>query len=173
MANIQNVRMGPCTIIFNGVDCGHTLGGVKGAITRKLVDLKVDKYGDSPIDKVLTDVEVKVTAKVAEPVVSVLKEMIPEGTFNTGGNGSQLGIGAGEGASMRAFAGLLTLHPYNLPIGNQTEDFTIYLAVPTASPTLNWEVSNQKVFDLEFDALVTEAYQPGRRLAHFGPINVS
>jgi hypothetical protein len=169
--NIQNVRMGVCSLTYNGVDCGHTLGGVKVTITRKLTDLKVDKYGDSPIDKVLTDVELKVVTKVAEPVVALIKQTMPEATYNTGVNGSQLGIAAGEGASMRASAAVLTLHPYNAT--DTTQDLTVYLAVPTASPVINYEVAGQKVFDLEFEALVSEAYSAGRRLAHIGPLAVS
>jgi hypothetical protein len=183
MANIQNVRMGPCSINWNGVDVGNTLGGVKIVITRKLTDIKVDKYGDTPVDKVVTDVEVKVTTKVAEPVVTILKESMPEGAYNSGAAGNQLGVGAGEGASLRTMvingvampgaASLLVLHPFKNAATDLSEDFTVYLAVPTASPTINLEVANQKVFDLEFDALVSEAYTPGRRLAHFGPTNIS
>lgn len=171
--NITNLRMGPCSLIFNGVDVGHTLGGTKVTVTRKLTDLKVDKYGDSPVDKVLTDVEMVVATKVAEPVVTLIRETMPEGTFNTGGNGSQIGIAAGEGASMRATAAPLVLHPLSKAPTDLTEDVTVYLAVPTASPVLNYEVANQRVFDLEFSALVSETYSPGRRLGHIGPQNVS
>jgi hypothetical protein len=173
MANIQNLRMGVCSLTFNGVDVGHTLGGVKVTITRKLTDLKADKYGDSPIDKVLTDVQLKVATKVAEPVVSLIKETMPEGSYNTGANGNQLGIAAGEGASMRATAAQLTLHPLNKAATDYSEDLVVYLAVPTANPVLNYDVANQRVFDLEFDALVSEAYTAGRRLAHIGVTNVS
>jgi hypothetical protein len=183
MANIQNLRMGPCSINYLGVDMGHTLGGVKVTITRKLTDLKVDKYGDTPVDKVLTDVQMKISTKVAEPVVGVLKNAMPEGTYSVGPAGTQLGIGAGEGESMRNMvvsgvqepdaAGLLILHPLSKPLTDTSEDVAMYLAVPTASPVVNYEVASQRVFDLEFEALVSEAYAPGRRLGHFGPLNIS
>lgn len=173
MANIQNVRMGPCSMQWGINDIGNTLGGAKVTITRKLTPLKVDKYGDSSVDQVLTDVQVEVMTKVAEPVVSLIKESMPEGSYNTGGVGTQLGIAAGEGASMRALAQTLTLHPLSKIASDTSEDVTVYLAVPTASPVINYEVSNQRVFDLTFTALVTEAYTAGRRLAHIGPVNVS
>lgn len=173
MANIQNLRMGVASLNFNGVDIGHTLGGVKVTITRKLVDLKADKYGDSPIDKILTDVQLKVTTKVAEPVVNMIKTTMPEGLFETGAVGSRLGVAAGEGASMRATAGQLILHPTNKAALDTSEDLVVYLAVPTANPVLNYDVASQRVFDLEFDALVSEAYTAGRRLAHIGSLNVS
>lgn len=173
--NIQNVRMGVASISFAGNDIGHTLGGVKVTITRKLTDIKVDKYGDSPVDKVVTDEQVKVTMKVAEPVVALLKNALPESEYATGSGlvGTRLGVAAGEGASLRTGAAVLVLHPLNRAVSDFTEDLTVYLAVATASPVINYEVSNQRVFDLEFEALVSEAYVAGRRLAHFGPTNIS
>lgn len=173
MGNIANLRMGVCSISLGGNDMGHTLGGVKVQITRKLTDLKADKYGDSPVDKVLTDVEVKVTAKVAEPVISLINKNLPEGDYQIGSQGSRLGVAAGEGASMRTYAQQLILHPLNKGATDYSEDFVVYLAVPTASPTVNYEVAGQRVFDIEFDALVSEAYVAGRRLGHIGSANIS
>jgi len=165
--------MGVCSLTFNGTDCGHTLGGIKVTITRKLTDLKADKYGDSPIDKILTDVELVVATKVAEPVVSLIKEAMPEGAYLSGVAGTRLGIAAGEGASMRASAAVLTLHPLSKAATDFSEDFTVYLAVPTASPVVNYDVAGQRVFDLEFSGLVSEAYVAGQRLGHIGPVNIS
>lgn len=176
MANIANVRMGVCSLNFNSVDVGHTLGGTKVTITRKLTPLKVDKYGDSPVDQVLTDVELKVSTKVAEPVVTLIRQALPESTFTTGANGQQVGVGAGEGLSMRNTPGgaaQLVLHPLSKAANDTTEDVTVYLAVPTASPELNYDVAGQRVYNLEFDALVSEQFSAGRRLAHIGPTNVS
>lgn len=173
MANINNLRMGVCSISLGGNDVGHTLGGVKITITRKLTDLKADKYGESPVDKVLTDVELKVATKVAEPVIANIQKTLPESDYQIGSAGSRLGIAAGEGASMRASAQQLVLHPLSKAATDFTEDYTVYLAVPTASPVLNYEVAGQRVFDVEFDALVSEAFVAGRRLGHMGPSNIS
>ena len=171
--NITNVRMGVCTIVFNGVDCGHTLGGTKVTITRKLTPLKVDKYGDSPVDMVVTDEQMVVDAKVAEPVVAVLKNAIPEGDYESGAAGVRLGVAAGEGAALRALSATLTLHPMSLPATNTAEDVTIYNAVASSSPVVNYDVANQRIFDLQFTALVNETEGVGRRLGHFGPVNIS
>lgn len=173
MANIQNLRMGVCSISFNGQDVGHTLGGVKVTITRKLIDMKVDKYGDSPVDKAVTDEQVKVTTKIAEPVVANINKILPESDYQIGAAGSRLGIAAGEGAQLRQYAQKLVLHPTNKVANDFSEDFTIYLAVPSASPVVNYEVAGQRVYDAEFDALVDEEFVAGRRLGHFGPTNIS
>jgi hypothetical protein len=171
--NIQNVRMGVCSIVFNGVDVGHTLGGTKVTITRKLTPLKVDKYGDSPVDMVVTDVQMEAEMKIAEPVVALLKNAIPEGDFEQGATSSRLGVPAGEGAALRAGSALLTLHPLNLALSNTAEDAQIYNAVASSSPVINYDVAGQRVFDLKFTALVNETEGVGRRLGHIGPVNIS
>lgn len=173
MSNISNLRMGVCSLNLGGIDLGHTLGGTKITITRKLTDLKADKYGDSPIDKVVTDVELKVVTKVAEPVADNIKKVMPEGDYQTNGSNQRLGIAAGEGAGMRQYALQLVLHPLSKGATDYSEDFTVYKAVPTVSPVINYEVAGQRVFDVEFDALVDEEYVAGRRLGHFGPANIS
>jgi hypothetical protein len=173
MANIQNVRMGVCSISYNGVDVGHTLGGTKVTITRKLTDLKVDKYGDSPVDKVVTEVQMIVDAKVAEPVVALIKNAIPEGDFEQGASGSRLGVPAGEGAALRAGSAQLILHPLSKALTDQSEDVTVYNAVASSSPVINYEVAGQRVFDLQFTGLVNETEGVGRRLGHIGPTNIS
>lgn len=173
MANISNVRMGVCSIVFNGVDVGHTLGGTKVTITRKLTPLKVDKYGDSPVDMVVTDVQMEVEAKIAEPVVTLIKNAMPEGDFENGASGQRVGVAAGEGAALRAGSALLTLHPLSKAATDLSEDVTIYNAVATSSPVLNYDVAGQRVFDIKFSALVNETEGAGRRLGHIGPTNIS
>lgn len=170
---IQNVRMGVCSIVFNGVDCGHTLGGTKVTISRKLTPLKVDKYGDSTVDMVVTDVQMEVEAKIAEPVIALLKTAIPEGDYESGVSGQRLGIPAGEGAALRAGSALLTLHPLSKATTDLSEDVQIYNAVASSSPVLNYDVAGQRVFDLKFTALVNETEGAGRRLGHVGPVNIS
>jgi hypothetical protein len=173
MANIKNLEMGVASITFNGIDIGHTLGGAKGTITRKMVAIKADKYGDTAVDQVLTEVGMKLEMKVAEPVIANIRLALPESDYQIGATGSRLGIGAGEGQSMRALAGLVVLHPIKNAASDQSEDITMYLGVSSSSPVLNYEVANQRVFDLSFEALVSEAYVPGRRLGHVGPTNIS
>ena len=165
--------MGVCSIVFNGVDVGHTLGGTKVTITRKLTPLKVDKYGDSPVDMVVTDVQMEAEMKIAEPVVALLKNAMPEGDFEQGATASRLGVAAGEGAALRATSALLTLHPLSLPLSNTNEDAQIYNAVASSSPVVNYDVAGQRVFDLKFTALVNETEGAGRRLGHIGPVNIS
>lgn len=173
MANIQNVRMGVCSLNWKTQDLGHTLEGVDLTFDRKFQDLKVDKYGESPVDSALVGTGLKISTKVAEPVVSLIQRILPEGAFNTGGQGSNIGFAAGEGTTMRQFAGLLTLHPLSKALTDLSEDVNVYLAFPSQALKLNYQVSGQRVYTLEFTALVDEEYTSGRRLGHIGPFLIS
>lgn len=173
MANIQNLRIGPCSLTWKTQDLGFTMGGVKLTYERKMTQLKVDKYGDSEVDAALTGAGLKLAFKVAEPVASLIQRITPEGTNTSGALGQQVGFAAGEGASMRSTAGLLTLHPLSLPASNTSEDISVYLAYPSGNTELNYEVNNQRAYQIEMSALVDESYTPGRRLGHMGPVNVS
>lgn len=173
MANIANRRIGPCSLTYKGTDIGNTLGGVKFTYERKLTDLKVDRYGETPVDAVVTGTTLKIAFKVAEPVAAILQPFVPEGTNLSGANGQQVGLAAGEGASMRNSAGLLVLHPLDRAASDLSEDVNVYLAYPSGNVDLNLEVANQRVFAVEMAALVNEAFTPGKRLGHVGPTNLS
>ena len=173
MANIQNLRIGPCSLNWKTQDLGHTLGGIKLTFERKFTDLKVDKYGDTPVDAALTATSLKVVLKVAEPVVTLIQRILPEGAFNTGGQGSNVGFAAGEGATMRQYSGLLVLHPLSKAPTDTSEDVSIYMAYPSGNHVLNYDVNNQKVYELEMAALVDEEFTAGRRLGHIGSSSVS
>lgn len=171
--NVKNLRIGPCSVVWKSANLGFTLGGVKLTYERKFSDLKVDAYGDSPVDAALTGTNLTVSFKIAEPVAEAIARLLPEGTSLTGANGQQVGFGAGEGASMRAYAGALTLHPLNKAATDTSEDVTLYLAYPAANTELNYEVNNQRAVSVEFRALVDDEFVAGRRLGHIGPVSIS
>lgn len=173
MANINNVRLGVCSINWKTQDLGHTLGGVTFTYERSFSQLKVDKYGDNEVDAALTGTSLKISVKVAEPVAALIQRFVPEGTNLSGANGQQVGFASGEGDTMRAYAGLLTLHPLNKAASDTSEDISVYLAYPSGNNKLNYEVNNQRVVEVEFSAFVSEAYTAGKRLGHIGPVNIS
>lgn len=171
--NITNLRIGPCSLVWKTQDLGHTMGGVKLTYERKMTELKVDKYGENAVDAALTSTKLTLAFKVAEPVASLIQRMIPEGTNNSGANGQQIGFAAGEGDTMRKYAGLLVLHPLSKAATDLSEDINIYLAYPSGNVALNYDANNQRVYEITMDALVDEEYTAGRRLGHMGPTNIS
>lgn len=165
---------GPCSITFNGVNIGHTLDGVEFTAERHFSDVNVDKYGDTPIDKVLTGQNVMLKFKLAQPNYAQLVIAMPEdANYDGAGALDRVALGGDAGYSLRQNSALLTLHPLkNIPT-DLSADVTIYKAVSTENVTLPFKVKDQKVIEITMTALVDEEFGVGRRLGHIGYGNVS
>ena len=54
-----------------------------------------------------------------------------------------------------------------------SDDVTIYLAVSVENIEVPLKIDEQRVIEVTFKAIVSEAYGTGRRLGHYGPADVS
>lgn len=171
---LSSVDIGACQVTFAGVDLGNTLDGVLVTADRKFVDLLVDKYGDTPIDKALLSQGLWAKFKLAEPTAKNLQVALPEGDHEFGVSGSRIGIGRQSGYLLSQNAGLLVLRPLrNVASGTDKDDINVYSAVSTNAVALPYQVKNQRVIEITMEALVNEAYSDGRRLGHIGPSIIS
>lgn len=144
--NAQNIRLGPCRVIWGVEDLGFTKGGVEVTFTSTQVNITSDQFGDTPMDKYLTSRTV--TAKV--PLI----ETIP-GKLDLIVNG---GDGTAELADVQTVAGLsirdssqsLTLHPLSKADDDHSEDFVIVRAgvIPNFSAT--YDTDNERVWNVTF-----------------------
>jgi hypothetical protein len=98
--DISKARIaGPCLITANGVTLGHTLDGVEFNVERSFADVKVDKYGDTPIDKVLTGTVATIKFKVAQPDWYQWNLAMPEtSSYDGSGVNDRADIGGDAGA---------------------------------------------------------------------------
>ncbi|WP_438979901.1 hypothetical protein [Polynucleobacter sp.] len=173
MSSIANVRIGPCSVTYGGVNLGHTKDGATLKIDRKFKELNVDQYGNSPVDLALTGNEMTIVVSLAEPEVDNLNVGVPEADYAAGSGGERLGIGTDAGYSLRTDAKLLVLHPLKNGASDLSEDINIYKAVSSEPVELPFKVDEQRVFKVTFRALVDETYGSGRRLGHIGVTNIS
>lgn len=173
--NISKARMGVAKVILNGVDLGHTLGGVLFTVERSFEDMVVDKYGETPIDKVLIGNRLLVQLTLAQPDIESWNAAIPEGVLEQGSVPleDRLGLGRDAGFQLRSDALLLRLHPVRLADADQSEDVVIYKAVSIEAVEAGYRVDEQRGLEVTWEALVDESYQDGRRLGHIGPDTIS
>lgn len=164
---------GPCRITYKGIDIGHTVDGVELEVDRKLAGVFVDRYGETPIDFVLTGTEAKLNFKLAQFNNRSLDTAIPEAQNIDTATADQTAIGSDAGYSLRGDAGQLVIHPLKYATSDQSHDVTFYKAINTGSFTLPFKVDDQLVIELEMTALVDESYGTGRRLGHVGPAATS
>jgi len=173
MASISNVRIGACSVKFNGVSLGHTKEGVNFKFDRKFEDLSVDQYGETPIDMALVGQDLTIEVMLAEPQLGNLNIAIPEADNATGASGTRLGLGTDAGYLLRSDSAQLILHPLNNATADLSDDVTIYKAVSYETVEMAYKIDEQRIVKVTFRALVDETNANGRRLGHIGYTNIS
>lgn len=154
MADVTNVQVGVCSVTFNGVDLGHTKGGVEFTYEPEYHEVTVDKYGNTPVDEILTGEKVEVKVPLAEFTIANMGVAMPSGQFDGAGNTRrEFGSNAGKRASNVAYE--LVLHPINE--GTRRHDIVLYKAFVDSAVTLNHMVDEEKVIEVTFKAIVKEA----------------
>lgn len=159
---------GPCRITFGGIDLGHTLDGVELTVDRELADVLVDRYGSTPVDKVVVGTSGKAKFKLAQWDNRQWDTAFPEGQNIDTATNDQTGLGTDAGYSLRQDAKQLVIHPLKYAAGDLSHDVTLYMCVNTGSVTLPFKVKDQLVLEVEMEALVSEAYGSNRRIGHIG-----
>lgn len=173
--NIARAKMhGPCRITYKGVVVGHTLDGVDLMAKRELKEVTVDRYGNTPIDLILTGNDLSVKFKMAQADWHQWNIAIPEtSSYDGSGTNDRNDFGADAGYSLRGDAGSLVIHPLRNVDTDLSEDVTIYLAVSAGDIEVPLKVDEQRAIEVTMRALVDESYETGRRLGHYGPSAVS
>jgi hypothetical protein len=166
MADVTNVKVGACSVTFNGVDLGHTKGGVEVSYEPTYHDVSVDKYGETVVEKYL--IGEKITAKVplAEFTIANLKVAMPQGQF-AGAANTRILLGRSAGTQKATTtAAALVLHPLNM--GTKANDIILYKAYVTSTIDLKMMVDEEKVYEVEFEALLDETKTDGNYLGMVG-----
>ncbi len=159
---------GPCRITYGGIDMGHTLDGVDITITRAMADVFVDRYGETPVDKVITGSTAKAKFKMAQWSNRQWDVALPEGQNIDTASLDQTGFGVDAGYNLRQNALPLVIHPLKYAVGDLSHDVTFYLCVNTKDVVLPFKVKDQLATEVEMEAFVSEAYGSQRRLGHLG-----
>lgn len=165
MADIDNVKLGACSVKFNGVDVGHTKGGVTVAYEPEYHDITVDKYGNTVAEKVLIGESLKVTVPLAEHTLANMAVAIPAGDLN---GTDKLGIGTDAGLRMSTVASELVLHPLANDASDLSEDVVLHKAVVAEAIEFKFSVEDEKVAEVVFHALIDETKTDGNRLGFIG-----
>lgn len=175
-----NVRIGDCDLYLDKGDgqgeipLGSTKGGVEFTFEREFTELTVDKFGSMPLDLALTGQNLLIHVYLAEPILRNLDFAMPEGLYarrpSTGQTitDQKVGLGTDSGYTLFSDAGLLRLHPRNLPGTNVDEDIYIWKAVSAENIELPFKIDEQRILEITFRALVDETQQNGMRLGRIG-----
>lgn len=165
MANdITKVKMGVCSATFKSVALGHTKGGVVVTYVPEFHEITVDQYGNTPAGARLLGERLTAKVPLVESTLANLNVAIPTGTID----GTKMTIGSDAGVDMSALAGLLVLHPIANEVSDLTEDVVLYKAFGSSQVEIGFTNDGEKIFEVEFLALIDESKESGNRLGLIG-----
>ncbi len=76
-SSTENVKLGVCTVLFDGNDLGYTKGGVEVEVATTTHEVKVDQFGETPISELITGRTVTVKTPLAETTLENLVAIMP------------------------------------------------------------------------------------------------
>lgn len=168
MADVTNVDIGPCSVSLQGIDLGHTEGGVEVTYEPEFVDLHVDQYGNTNVESALLGEKLSAKCMLAEVTIANLHRAITNSTLATSGANKMLKLGTDAGVLQSQFGGQLILHPLHNLANDLSEDWTLYKVVVKANITDKRSPDDQRLWEVTFDAMIDEAKASGNRLGHYG-----
>lgn len=164
MADATNIKIGACSVSFDGVDLGHTYGGVTLNYAPEYADILADQFGKTPIDKVLIGEVWTAKVKLAESKVANLGIAVPAGTIS----GDKVTVGKDAGFRLSTVAKQLVLHPLCNLASNRDDDVVFYKAVVHGEVEIGYNNEDERVFEVEFVALVDTTKSNGAYLGLMG-----
>ena len=142
MADVANVKVGVCSVTYNGVDLGHTVGGVEVTYEANYHDVIVDKYGETVVEKKLVSERYMAKVPLAEYTIANLKAAIPQGQY-AGAANARIHFGSSSGKSAKDNSAQLVLHPINE--GTRKFDVVLHKAYAANTITLQHKVDETRV----------------------------
>lgn len=181
MGDVAKLYSGPCAVFYyNGttdVEVGFTKGGVKLDVTPKSFTLMVDQLGETPANKVLTGVEVKINFALAEFSLENLKLAMANAVplqDDTTSTKHRVDIRPLAGKSMYDAAKKWTIKPLD-NTGQPTTDKNLWITAPKAAPddatvSLSFMTGEQRTIPVTLVCLPDSAFDDA--LVIFGDTSV-
>ncbi len=94
MSSIANVRLGICTIVYDGVTLGHTKGGAELSVVNEIIEGTVDKYGSTPAKAWHAGTRVQVKTTLSEYDFTQMEKLINAATKSGAAAAATITFGA-------------------------------------------------------------------------------
>lgn len=76
-SSTENIRMGTCRVIYDGVDLGFTSGGVEVTVATTTHETKVDQFGDTVANEYVMGRTINVKCPLVETTLENMAKIIP------------------------------------------------------------------------------------------------
>lgn len=166
----NDIVLTPMQVLFtpvggSQVDLGGTTEGVTLSIKTDMAAIMVDAYGKTTLEEKISGHHFQVKLTLAEIVdkLRIWQTAFPYMQLVTDNDGHYLGIFNMQiGASMRAVAGVLTLHPIALVASDHSQDITIDLAACQSASEVKWGPDKQTGLAVVFMVYPNTGIVPAR-----------
>lgn len=148
---MPSIKLGPCKVTYGTATptvIAKTIGGVDFSAVPIYKEIKIDQFGQGNYDKRIVGWDVKAIVRMAESTYANIKAMsaglveVEESPTKKKLHDAQLG------ASMRAGAKKLTIHPLENDPADVSEDVVVYLAAPDTPIDLKYNYENERVLEV-------------------------
>lgn len=165
---LSELLSGPMQMTFKGVNLGFTQEGTTVSVESEDEEITVDEMGNTPVEALHTADRVTVTVRLAQWSITLLKTLLPAGTYVQDGSKEKITIGRATGLRMSSIAGQLTLHPIANDASDVTEDFTAWKAY--VSEPIEWvgTYDNIRSYEVTFTCLADMGRADKDRVAAIG-----
>lgn len=151
-SDIKNVKLGVCTVKFDGVDLGYTKGGVEVTVKTETHKVEIDQFGKTPINEYVTGREVIVKVPLAETTLENMVKIMPGATLVTDGTDPTkkvVKVPTGIGTNLIDIAKTLVLRPVGKT--DASEDFTVFKAATAGGLQFAYKLEDERIFNCEFN----------------------
>ena len=155
MSDTKNIRLGTCKVYFNDQDLGLTIGGVELEVTTSTHETKVDQFGETVVEEIITGRSVKVTVPMGETTLENMVRIMPGAkliTDATDPTKKRVDVSVAAGQSLLSTAKSLRLHPVALPDTNKSEDVIIPKAGTAGALKFAYKNDQERVYNVEYKA---------------------
>lgn len=152
---IANIRIGSVQVELGGTNLGYTGEDTSLTVGTEYANIMVDKYGHTLVDKRIVGRTVTVTMTLKQTsksdLTDVWAKVFPE---NTSASAAKIVLGDETNESMRDTGAVLVLQRRNA--ADDTEDFTIWKAVPTEVGEIGLNNEGESTLPVTFEGLIDE-----------------
>lgn len=153
MSNIENVKIGICSVTFGTatpLDLGHTKGGVDVEVTTETYQVMVDQYGETPAKEFITGRTITVATPLAETSFENFVAVLPGATKiedSVTPTKVKVSVTNGIGIDLLEIADKLVLHPINAG-ASVADDLMIPKAATPGSMSFTFQYNQERVYDV-------------------------
>jgi hypothetical protein len=153
MMGAENISLGTCSVMYNSVDLGLTIGGVEVEVTTETHETKVDQFGETVVNEIITGRNIMAKVPMAETTLDNLVAIMPGATKTIDGTDPDIikvEVATGVGTSLFDGAQTLTLHPIANGVLDLSEDLTIPLAATPGGINFAYRLDQERVYVADF-----------------------